>query len=402
MTSTFVESHALRPPEAALAPTDTPRPPKPRVCFLAPTTWPMMAGSRDIPVIGGAELQQSVIAPELARRGYDVSMISMDFGQEEGSYLKGVRLIKMHKPDAGLPVVRFLHPRLTSLWAALKRADADVYYQRSSAVHTGFLAAFARAHGRKSIYAGASDVDFMPDRQDIAYARDRRIFEYGLRNVDRIFVQNPFQGKAALENFGRDSVLIPNCYETPARAQGDPNGYVLWVATVRPSKRPEILAEIARRLPQHRFMMVGGSDKDPKGKAFAEGARAAMAALPNTAVHGFLPFADADRMFEGARLVINTSTYEGFPNTFLQAWSRGVPVVSFVDTGSRHRGQPVFDLVSDVDQATAAVARLMQDDAAWEEASRRVREHFQERHSVAAVASMYEQEINRLATLRTA
>jgi glycosyltransferase involved in cell wall biosynthesis len=362
----------------------------------------MMAGSRDIPVIGGAELQQSVIAPELARRGYDVSMISMDFGQEEGAYLKGVRLLKMHKPDAGLPVVRFLHPRLTSLWAALKRADADVYYQRSSAVHTGFLAAFCRSHGRKSIYAGASDVDFIPGRQDITFARDRQIFEYGLRNVDQMFVQNPFQMQAARQNYGRAAVLIPNCFQTPARAQGDPRGYVLWVATVRPTKRPELLAEIARRLPQHRFVMAGGADGDAKGKAFAESARAAMSALPNTTVHGFLPFAEADRLFEGARLVINTSTYEGFPNTFLQAWSRGVPVVSFVDTGSRHRGEPVFDVVADMDQAVAAVTRLMEDDGAWEAASRRVREHFLERHSVTAVASMYEQEINRLASLRTA
>ena len=402
MNSTYVDSHGLRPPEAEAMPADTPRAAKPRVCFLAPSTWPMMAGSRDIPVIGGAELQQSVIAPELARRGYDVSMISMDFGQEEGSYLKGVRLLKMHKPDAGLPVVRFLHPRLTSLWAALKRADADVYYQRSSAVHTGFLAAFCRANGRKAIYAGASDLDFMPGRQDISFARDRRIFEHGIRNVHQVFVQNPCQQKAARENYGREAVLVPNCFEMPERAHGDPRGYVLWVATVRPTKRPEILAEIARRLPQHRFVMCGGSDKDARGKAFAEAARAEVASLPNTTVHGFLPFADADRLFEGARLVINTSTYEGFPNTFLQAWSRGVPVVSFVDTGSRHRGQPVFDVVSDVDQATAAVKRLMEDDAAWEEASQRVREHFQERHSVAAVVTMFEQEINRLASLRAA
>ena len=395
MSSIFAGSPGLRPLEAG--PMDTPRPSRPRVCFLAPTTWPMLSGSLSIPVVGGAELQQSVIAPELARRGFDVSMISMDFGQEEGTYLKGVRLLKMHAPDAGLPVVRFLHPRLTSIWAALKRADADVYYQRCSAAHTGFLAAFCRAHGKRSIYAGASDMDFVPGKQDITYARDRKIFEYGLRNADRVFVQNPFQQKAAREHYGRDSVLIPNCFDAPATAHGDPRGYVLWVATVRPSKRPDILHEIARRLPQYRFVMVGGSDSDARGRAFAEGAREAMRSLPNTTVHGFLPFQEADRLFDGARLVINTSTYEGFPNTFLQAWSRGVPVVSFVDTGSRHRGEPVFDVVSDVDQATAAVDRLMRDDGAWEAASRRVKEHFVERHSVAAVASMYEAEIEQLA-----
>ena len=66
-------------PEAVTFERDTPRPPKPRVCFLAPTTWPLISGSKDIPVIGGAELQQSVIAPELARRGFDEPLA--DFGQ---------------------------------------------------------------------------------------------------------------------------------------------------------------------------------------------------------------------------------------------------------------------------------------------------------------------------------
>ena len=146
MSSIYAENPALSPSERA-ALQDTPRPKRPSVCFLAPAAWPMLAESRDIPVIGGAELQMSVIAPELARRGFDVSMICLDFGQEEGSVLKGIRMLKMCKPDAGIPVVRFIHPRLTSLWQALKRADADVYYQRCAAVHTGYLAAFCRTHG---------------------------------------------------------------------------------------------------------------------------------------------------------------------------------------------------------------------------------------------------------------
>ena len=115
-----------------------------------------------------------------------------------------------------------------------------------------------------------------------------------------------------------------------------------------------------------------------------------------------MPFAEADRLFDGARLVINTSEYEGFPNTFLQAWSRGIPTVGFIDTGSRIGGQRVYDYVRDVDQATVAIRRLMEDDGAWEAASRRVFGHFQQRHSVEAVASMYENEILRLAARKAA
>lgn len=401
MNSTFAPTPPLERPEpvAQAAPACT-LGRRPRVCFVAPTTWPLIAGANDIPVIGGAELQQTVIATALAERGCDVSMISMDFGQEEGSVVRGVRMLKMHSPDAGLPVVRFLHPRLTSLWSALGRADADVYYHRTAAPHTAFIAAFCRRHGRRSIQAGASDVDFMPDRVDIRLARDRWLYDYGLRNVDAIFAQNPGQVESVRRHYGREARLVPNCYAPPEGARADPNGYVLWCATVRAQKRPEIFLDMARRFPRHRFMLVGGQDGDRRGREYAEGVRAAARALPNMTVHGFTPFEQAERLFDGARVVVNTSDYEGFPNTFLQAWARGIPTVAFVDTGSRHHGEPVYEAARDADHAAAILARLMEDDAEWTRCSRRVAEHFRERHSMDAALRIFEGEIERLAASR--
>jgi glycosyltransferase involved in cell wall biosynthesis len=369
---------------------------KPRICFVAPTTWPVLARSKTIPVIGGAELQQSMVARNLAARGYDVSMISHDYGQPDGTIVDGIRIHNMHAPDAGMKVVRFVHPRFTSLWNAMKRADADIYYQRTSAVYTGYIAAFTRMHKRRSIHAAASDVDFIKGKQDIRYARDRWIYEYGLRNVDTLFAQNPNQQEYVKIHYGREAVLVPNCFDAPEGAKGDPHGYVLWVATLRASKRPELLIEMARRMPQHTFVMVGGQDGGTKGLEFAQGVRAAAKSLPNVQVRGFVPFVEADRLFDGARLVVNTSEYEGFPNTFLQGWARGVPTVAFVDTRSEHAGEPVYDVAKDMDHACASVERLMSDDLAWERASRRVSAHFKARHSVDAVVGLYEDELNRL------
>ena len=398
MRATFAVTPALARPETAQAPPRVPLTPagrRPRVCFLAPTTWPMLSRSR-IPVMGGAELQQTMVATTLARRGYDVSMVSHDYGQEDGAEVDGVRVHKMCSPSAGIKVIRFVYPRFTSLWQALKRADADVYYQRCAGVSTGFLAAFCKTHGRRSIYAGASDVDFEPGRTEIPFVRDRLIYEYGLRNVDAIFAQNEYQVESARRNYGREAVLVPNCYDLCAGKRADPRGYVLWVANVRKVKRPELLLEIARRMPDVRFVMAGGSDRDRRSLQYAEGMREALAALPNVTVNGFVPFEEAERLFDGARVVLNTSKYEGFPNTFLQAWARGAPTVAFVDTGSRHEGQPVYDVVPDVEAACARLGALMTNDLEWERASRRVSEHFRSRHALETVATLYEQEINRL------
>ncbi len=373
---------------------------KPHVCFVAPTTWPVLSGDTSIPVVGGAEVQQSMIAPGLARRGWRVSMISLDYGQPDAAEVRGVTVHKIHKPDEGIPLVRFLHPRLTSLWRALKRVDADVYYQRTAAVVTAYVAQFCRMNARRSVYAGASDVDFMPGEEDIRFARDRGIFRWGLRRMDEVIVQNESQRAALAGHYGRDGTLIPSCYAAPAGARSDPSGYVLWTATVRPSKRPEILLEIARRLPQHRFVMIGGPDPGRRAEEYMRSVAEAAAAVPNLEVRGFVPFAVAERAFDGARVVLNTSLYEGFPNTFLQAWSRGIPTLAFIDTGSRRGGEPVYDVAADVEDAARRLGRLMGDERHWEAASRRVAAHFGDSHSIEAVLDRYERVLSVAAGAR--
>ena len=383
------------PPEGRGAPPRATR--KPHVCFVALTAWPVLSGDTSIAMVGGAEVQQSVIAPALAARGYRVSMICLDHGQPDRAVVRGVTVHKAYSPEAGLPVVRFVHPRMTSLWEALKEVDADAYYQRTSAVSTGVTAAFCRRHDRYMIYAGASDVDFVPGRQDIEYLRDRKIFEWGLKRADRVFVQNEAQLTSLRANYGLHGLLIPNCYEPPAGERAGRGGdYVLWVATVRPSKRPELMLELARRMPQHRFVMIGGADPGRRAEEYHREIAAAAATLPNVEFKGFLPFAEAERWFDGARVVVNTSLYEGFPNTFLQAWSRGVPTVAFIDTGSRAQGQPVYDIVADVDDMAVRVDRLMREDILWEQHSHRAETYFRESHSVEAIAALYDRELARV------
>lgn len=358
----------------------------PHLCFVAPQAWPVFARLPDVKVIGGAEVQQSILARALAGHGYRVSMICLDYGQPDLVVVDGVTVLKAHRPDGGLPMIRFIHPRLTSMWRALRRVDADIYYQRSSSMLTGVVAAFCRRHGRKSIYAAASDVDFQPGRQQIQLKRDKRLFEYGLRRVDAVIAQNRHQLESCSLNYGREATLIPSCYKPPQARSGEARDTVLWVGNIRDYKRPDLFLELARRMPDRRFVMIGGG---AAGGYFDRICRES-AALPNVEFPGFLPLEQVEPYFDRARAFVNTSVYEGMPNTFLQAWARGVPTVAFVDTGARLRNDPLYRVVERIEEAAAEIARLCADEVYWTGVSARCREYFQSTHSVDGVMAHYE------------
>jgi glycosyltransferase involved in cell wall biosynthesis len=365
---------------------------KPHVCFVAPHAWPVVSGDPELPVVGGAEVQQAVLARLFAAHGYRVSMITLDFGQPPRVEIDGVSLVRAFRMQDGIPVLRFLHPRLTTMWRRLLEVDADIYYYRSAAMWVGVLAAFCRRHGKRLVYAGASDKDFVPgEGGQIRYARDRWLYRRGVAAADAIVAQNERQRADCALHYERDAVVIPSCYELPASRVAAGRDCVLWVGTLHPGKRPELLLELAARLSGRRFVMIGGaSNGDP---ALFERVRAQAAALPNVEFKGFLPLAQVEPWFERARVVVNTSTYEGMPNTFLQAWARGVPTAATVDVGAAcHR------VAARPEELAGEVESLLASSSRWETASRECRAYFERTHSSAAALERYARLFGELAS----
>jgi len=356
-------------------------PARKHLCFVAPRAWPVLSGDPAIPVVGGAEVQQSILARLFASQGHRVSMICLDYGQPERARIDGIEVFRIFGLKQGLPLLRFLHPRVTSMWRALREVDADIYYCRSVSPWVGVIAEFCRRHGRRAIYAGASDRDFVPGQGgQMRHARDRWLFRRGLAAVDAIVAQNEMQRASCRETYGRDALVIPSCYELPEKRQAAARDCVLWVGTLHENKRPELFLELAARLPQRRFVLIGGPRQG--SEAFYERIRAQAAAAPNVTLTGFLPLAQVEPWFDRAAVLVNTSTYEGMPNTFLQAWARGVPTVATVDVGaSVHRVAPTAD-------------RLEEDiEAAFSDPSlgARCREYFARQHSPAETLRRYAQ-----------
>lgn len=363
----------------------------PRICFVAPHAYPVLAGDTSIRFAGGAELQQVLIARHLVARDYKVSMICLDYGQEDKVEIDGVVVHRAFRQESGLPVLRFVWPRLTSILSCLRRAHADIYYQRAASMLTGVLAAYCKYSGKKGIFSVAGE-------PKIRFGRDRWLYDYGIRNIDCIVVQNAEQERSIAEAAGRSSVLIPNLYDDHPSTVTTAGTRILWVGTIRQVKRPDVFLDVVAHLPQFRFTMVGGPDQ--RERPLYESVESRARNLENLDFVGFVPYAEIDEYFDDAILFVNTSDSEGFPNTFLQSWARSVPTVSFVDSGARFDSVSVGYKVDSTEEMTQAIIDLMEGDMERVKRGEMSRRYVEDNHLPDRVVDQYENLFRRLLDTR--
>ena len=360
-----------------------------KVCFVGLDNLPVISRAHNRHGIGGEQVQHTLLARALARRGLEVSMVVADYGQPDGLEIDGVRLHRAHGLDAGVPVLRFVHPRLTGLWRALTRADAQVYYVSTASPQLGVVAAFARRHGRRVVFRIAHDLDCEPRRLLIRFWRDRKLYEWGLRRAHVVLAQSEQQRSALKSNYGLDSRVAAMLVEPAASDLGFGlrDVSVLWVNNLRPFKRPDLALALAVQLPHRQLHMIGGPQSGHED-LFARTRREA-AELPNLRFHGRVPYHDVNDFYERARVFVNTSDSEGFPNSYLQAWRRGVPTVSFFDPDGLIRRCGLGHAATSLEDMSAAVDRLTSQPAEWQAASQRCRQFMDEHYGEEQVLKPY-------------
>jgi glycosyltransferase involved in cell wall biosynthesis len=306
------------------------------ICFVAPKAYPALSGRDDLAYVGGAQRQQVLLAEELIRRGHRVSFVVLDHGQTEGEEIRGIGIFKCYRLDSGRRRVRFLHPRLTGLWAAMGRADADVYYQRGADAETGLVGRWCRRNARAFIFAVAHDAHCRARLPLMSSFFERLLCRYGLRLADAVISQTARQQELLSGEFGIRSTVIKSCFswrwnaedaDQPAPDQEE-SGNILWVGRLSEEKRPTWLIRLATELPSYRFEIVGRSNDD---SAFGRSIIRQLEPLRNVSWRGYVPHSEMVAAYRRAALLLCTSESEGFPNVFLEAWACGKGVLSSVD-----------------------------------------------------------------------
>jgi glycosyltransferase involved in cell wall biosynthesis len=339
-----------------------------RICLVSLRALPALSEEHKHERVGGEEVQHAQLAAALVRLGHDVRLVVADFGQRDGAVYEGVTTLRAFKESAGLPGLRYIYPQWTGLWSAIARADADVYYYSCAGMILGMLAMYCDRNNRRLVFRVARDDDCDLDRVEIRYRRDRWLYQYGLNRTDAVLVQTITQQQDLLKNFGLPStvagMLVARPFPSASPMAKDVD--VLWVANLRKVKRPDRLLELARAMPGVRFHMAGAAvpGEEDLFRLVEAGARE----LPNLTFHGGVPYKDVGKLFDRARIFANTSELEGFPNTYLQAWVRGVPVVTTFDPDGLVKSAGLGSSHASVPEMIRGLEQMLHSEVAYESA----------------------------------
>lgn len=374
---------------------------KPSICIIAHNAYGAMLGGM-AGHIGGAEHQTALLAKWLAGRGYPTSLLTWDEGQSDDCIIDGVRVIGISSAEAGVPGLRFFHPRTTGLFAAMRRANANIYYQNSAENVTGLAAAWCQWCRRVFIYSVASDVACERKLPAMRGLRDRLLYRYGLRHATRIIVQTHRQENLIKESFGLDSMPLPMPCRLPVavRLAGNavpPEQRVAWVGRVVPLKRMEWLLDIAARMPDVEFDVAGANMEDamrsPHLAGYASHLNDRAKTMRNVTWHGAVSREDVINIYCQAFCLCCTSEYEGFPNTFLEAWSQGRPTISSFDPDGLIQSRNLGSYASTVDDFVSAIRRLLSSPDEWLRQSRNCLEYYATNHALDIAMPRFEREI---------
>jgi len=156
--------------------------------------------------------------------------------------------------------------------------------------------------------------------------------------------------------------------------------------------------DVAEKLPDICFILMGGPGQGHE--ALFESVRSRARSMSNVEVIGFTPFEHTDEYYRRASLLLCTSTVEGFPNTFLQAWDTGAVVVSTYDPDEVLTTEHIGFHCSDVECIVDTIRSLAHDPLLREDVAARARAHLASRHSPEAVIPRLDALLRRVVSPR--
>ena len=281
--------------------------------------------------MGGAEYQLKCLLDKLAfHRQFEIFYLAKSF--HPSFQPNGYKVLSIGNSKGMLSQLFFLD--VWNLLKLLRRVRPDVILQRHACAYTGIATYYAIKNRCDMIFHVSSDNDILDltKKKNILNRIDRKFIDYGLRFSPRIVTQT-HQQASFLEGYYRrkPAAVIPNFHPLPSEniRKKEPVK-IVWVANFKPLKQPECFIRLSKELEKLngnvQCIMIGAPLKNVPDRQLR--LEKQIESIKNLVYLGALPIDQVNSILAEAHIFVNTSLYEGFPNTFIQAWMRKVPVVS--------------------------------------------------------------------------
>lgn len=364
----------------------------PKICIVGLKSYDLITGAEMPRFIGGIETQLVLLAKGLVDEGCDVSLIVYDQGQAPEEIVDGVKVLKAYGLSGGIRGFRWID-RAKSLWAAMRRADADIYLQMGAGVETGLVALGCNRVGtsrRHFIYCLASDLDYSDRLNKGRLSWEGKAYLWGVRRADLVVAQTERQRRGVQEAVGMNALVMPMAAAYPVSTalvrNEEHNSRVLWVGRAIKEKRLEWLLELARRCPEFQFQVIGTANSNTE---YATRMLGEARQVPNLELVGRVAGQDMHAVYQNARILCNTSIREGFPTTFLEAWSYGLPVVTTFDPDDIVARNGLGRVSCTVNDQANTLRELHADSEAYSRVSQAAKNYYNENHTISAVSRRF-------------
>ncbi|WP_162055434.1 glycosyltransferase family 4 protein [Pontibacter pamirensis] len=296
-------------------------------------------------LVGGLTVQLMLWAKVFHENNWDVYSFTIHRNKHK-SFLMGTKYLYYRR----VKILNILFENFFTVIYLLK-VKPTVIITRGASRKLLALSLASKLFRFKLIHMLASDSDVQNGQELIQRPWDKKLYRLGFIRCSYIVVQNHLQKTLVdKQNPKAKTLLIPNVWPQ-SNEYKIKEDLIIWVANFRELKRPMLFLELAKRLPQQQFIMVG----DGLDKLLYNSCEQVAKIIPNLVFKGAQSLEETNLLFSKCKLFICTSEIEGFPNTFLQAWCNAVPIISSFDPSDIIKKENLGLIFSTVDEAIEAI-----------------------------------------------
>lgn len=322
--------------------------------------------------VGGITVQLYFWSMVFKKNGWSVFSLTKESNREND----GIHFLKKRVWRSRIEII---HEWFTVLFKFIS-IKPDIVVFRGAQRELLPLSFWCKVLGIKLAFFSASDVNFVPGKEQVFGSPiNLKMYRRAIKNIRYFIVQNEEQQRTLKQHYGFDSIILSNIWGNVPKGVGSNNFFdVIWVGNMRKLKRPEWVLRVASALPSYSFCIIGDSWGD---EDYYNEIKTKAQSLTNVSFLGGLPFAQSDLLISHSKLLLCTSEFEGFPNTFLQAWSHSIPVVSTVNPNQVITSYTLGDYVESEIQLEQSISFYLTDSHLYSDVQKNIINYFSNAHN---------------------